>query len=76
MLERPDSAAVVSALRVPALVIVGEEDELTPVEESRKIADAIPGARLEIVPMAGHLSNLEQPERFNAALGEFLSSLS
>ena len=48
---------------------------LTPVDESRKIAEAIPGARLDVIPGAGHLSNLEQPERFNAVLGAFLASL-
>jgi len=75
MMERPDSGATASALTVPALVIVGEEDELTPVEESRKIAAAIPGARLEILPMAGHLANLERPGAFNEALASFLTSL-
>lgn len=75
MMDRTDSTPLVSALRVPALVIVGEEDELTPVAESRRIADAIPGARLEVVARAGHLANLEQPEPFNAALGAFLTTI-
>ncbi len=76
MMDRPDSTPTVSSLKVPALVLVGEEDELTPVEESRRIAAAIPGARLEIIPLAGHLANLEQPGPFNAALVAFLASLS
>jgi pimeloyl-ACP methyl ester carboxylesterase len=75
MMDRPDSASTVASLRIPALVVVGEEDELTPVDESRKIAAAIPGARLEVIPAAGHLANLEQPEPFNAALASFLTSL-
>lgn len=75
MMDRPDSMPVVSALRLPALVIVGEEDELTPVADSRRMAEAIPEARLEIVPGAGHLANLERPEPFNAALGAFLNSI-
>ena len=76
MLDRADSMPLVSALRKPALVVVGEEDELTPVAESRRMAEAIPNARLEIIPAAGHLANLEQPLRFNTALGTFLTSLS
>jgi pimeloyl-ACP methyl ester carboxylesterase len=75
MMERPDSTDVVAGLRVPTLILVGAEDELTPADESRKMADAIPGSRLEIIPQAGHLSNMEQPERFNTALASFLSSL-
>jgi 3-oxoadipate enol-lactonase len=75
MMDRSDATAVVEAIRVPALVIVGEDDALTPVEESRKMAAVIPDARLEIIPAAGHLSNLEQPARFNAVLARFLEDL-
>lgn len=75
MMDRPDSMATAASLRLPVLVLVGEEDELTPVEESRRIAAAIPGARLEIIPRAGHLANLEQPGPFNAALVSFLALL-
>ncbi len=76
MMDRPDSMSLLPTMTVPVLVLVGEEDELTPVEESRKIAAAIPGARLEIIPSAGHLANLEQPGPFNAALESFLTALS
>jgi pimeloyl-ACP methyl ester carboxylesterase len=72
MMDRQDAAAVLASLRVPALVVVGEEDELTPVEESRRIAEAIPGSTMVVIPAAGHLSNMEQPEAFNAALVSFL----
>lgn len=75
MMDRSDATAVLEALRVPALIVVGEEDALTPVEESRKMAAVIPGAQLEILPGAGHLSNLEQPARFNTALARFLEGL-
>ena len=75
MMDRVDATPVVSAVRVPTLVIVGEEDQLTPVEESRRLAEAIPGARLEIIPQAGHLPNLEQPDRFNVVLTRFLEDL-
>jgi 3-oxoadipate enol-lactonase len=58
----------------PVMVMVGEEDRPQPVSVSRRLAAAIPGARLEIIPRAGHLSTLEQPELINAALLEFLGA--
>jgi len=58
----------------PTLVIVGAEDAGTPPAMAREIAEAIPGARLEIIPDAAHLSNIEQPEIFNRLLLEFLSA--
>jgi pimeloyl-ACP methyl ester carboxylesterase len=75
MMDRTDATGVLEGLRVPALVVVGEEDALTPVEESRRLASVIPGAHLEIIGGAGHLSNLEQPARFNAVLTRFLEGL-
>ncbi|MCI0545746.1 MAG: 3-oxoadipate enol-lactonase [Candidatus Rokubacteria bacterium] len=60
------------AVRVPALVIVGEEDPGTPVEMARAIHAALPAAELAIIRSASHLSNLEQPEEFNRLLGAFL----
>ena len=63
-------------VRCPALVIVGEEDPGTPVEMSREIHAALPGAELAILSRASHLSNLEQPAEFNRALGGFLDKLS
>ena len=76
MMHRPDSTALLPQVTVPTLVIVGEEDELTPPEDSRRIAEAVPGAALVTIPGAGHLSNLEQPDAFNAALNGFLAKLS
>jgi pimeloyl-ACP methyl ester carboxylesterase len=75
MMHRPDSTPLLARVSVPALVITGEEDEMIPVEESRRIAGAIPGAKLVVVPGAGHLANLEQPEAFNAELNAFLAAL-
>lgn len=75
MMHRPDSTPMLPTVKVPTLVITGEEDELIPVDESRAMATAIPGATLVIVPRAGHLANLEQPEAFNNALHEFLAKL-
>lgn len=72
MRERPDSTRRLGEIRVPVLVIVGDEDTLTPPTESRKIADMVPDGRLVILAGAGHLSNLETPEAFNDALSRFL----
>ena len=75
MMDRPDSTGLLPSVDVPTLVIVGEEDAVTPVKTARAMHAAIPGSRLEILPGAGHVSNLEKPAAFNHVLGEFLSSL-
>lgn len=75
MMHRPDVTAILPTIHVPTLVIVGDEDELTPPDDSRRIAEAVPGATLVIIPGAGHLSSLEQPDAFNAALTGFLAKL-
>ena len=71
---RPDSRPTLAEVRVPTLVLVGAEDVLTPPAESEAMVAAIPGARLEVVPRAGHLANLERPDAVNAALSAFLTS--
>jgi len=70
---RADSRPTLAELRVPTLVVVGAEDVLTPPSESEAMAAAIPGARLQLVPRAGHLANLEQPAAVTAALQAFLA---
>lgn len=75
MMNRPDSSPDLPGIDVPTLVVVGEEDALTPVKDSRAMAAAIPGARLEVIPGAGHLSNLERPEAFSLLVREFVASL-
>ena len=75
MRSRPDSTPLLAGIDVPTLVVVGEEDAITPVKEARVMHEAIPGSRLEIIPEAGHLSNLERPAAFNAALSDFVGSL-
>jgi len=72
MRGRPDSTAELPRIRVPVLVLVGEEDTLTPAAEARKIAEGVPNGRLVLLPDVGHLSNLEGPESFNGALRAFL----
>lgn len=75
VMARIDSRPHLAALRCPLLVVCGEADRLTPPEHSREIAAAVPGARLEIVPGAGHLLTLEQPARVNALLLGWLARL-
>jgi len=62
----------VKAVQVPTLVLVGEQDAGTPPAMARDLAAAIPGARLEIIPGAAHLSNIEQADIFNRLLLDFL----
>ena len=75
MAQRPDSTETLAKITCPTLVIVGDQDTLTPPAESEKMAKAVKGAKLVKVKKAGHLSNLEAPEGFNRALQEFLAGL-
>jgi pimeloyl-ACP methyl ester carboxylesterase len=75
MAGRPDSVPLLPSIHCPTLVIVGEQDQATPVSDARLMADRIPNARLEIIADAGHLPNLEQPDAFNQAMQRFLSTL-
>ena len=67
-----DRDAPLEKLAVPTLVITGDEDRVYPLELTQRMARRIPGARLVVLEACGHLSNLEQPERFNQVLLEFL----
>jgi len=67
-----DRAAPLEEIRVPTLVITGTEDQVYPPAMARDIARRIPGAQLLEIEGAGHMSNLEQPERFNQAVFEFI----
>ncbi len=73
MAGRPDSRPLLSEISVPTLVVVGADDALTPVADAESMVDAIPGSELVVIPDAGHLSNLEQPEVFSQALRQFLA---
>jgi len=68
-----DRAAPLEDIAVPTLVITGDEDPVYPPSLAQDMARRIPGAELAVLQGCGHLSNLEQPERFNAALLDFLS---
>ncbi|MFE7317929.1 alpha/beta fold hydrolase [Streptomyces sp. NPDC057555] len=73
--ERPDYTGLLQQITVPTLVVVGAEDEFTPVADARSIHAAVPGSHLTIIQHAGHMPNLERPEEFNAALAAFLDTL-
>jgi len=75
MALRPDSTADLAAVAVPTLVIVGEEDTLSPPEEAELIAKTVPGAELVRIPDAGHLTAIEAPAEFNEAVAGFLAGL-
>ena len=64
--------ARLAEIRCASLVIVGKDDPGTPVSMAEDIHRALPGSQLVILPSAAHLSNLEQPDAFNQALGEFI----
>jgi pimeloyl-ACP methyl ester carboxylesterase len=75
MAVRPDSFDTLRQVRVPTLVLVGEEDGLTPPVEAEAMAEAVPGARLAVLEGVGHLSAAEAPDAFNGLVGEFVLSL-
>lgn len=73
--ERPDMTEALRHVRVPTLLVVGAEDQITPPACLEAAEEIIPNARLLIVPGAGHLVPLEAPEVFNRAVLEFLAEL-
>jgi pimeloyl-ACP methyl ester carboxylesterase len=75
LMSRPDSSPTLATIDVPTLIVVGDEDVLTPVAESQAMHAAIPGSRLEVLSGAGHISNVERPAAFNHVLSEFLAAV-
>ncbi|MBI5672124.1 MAG: alpha/beta fold hydrolase [Nitrospirae bacterium] len=72
MAERPDSVTLLKHITCPTQIIVGELDLPTPPSDAKLMADLIPNARLAIIPVAAHLSNLEQPDQFNETISAFV----
>lgn len=68
IIERPDSRPTLPGIRVPTAVITGEADRITPPEAAREMAAAIAGAKLTLIPGAGHMAIIEQPEATIAAI--------
>lgn len=75
IMARADLRPTLRAIRCPTLVAVGDSDQLTPHEHAREIADGIAGARFELVPECGHMLTMEQPERINTLLLDWLAGL-
>ncbi len=76
MRDRGDNTPLLRELgEIPTLVVVGEQDQTTPPQVVRGIAEAIPGAMLSVIPGAGHLPPVEQPLATTRVLAEFLQSL-
>jgi pimeloyl-ACP methyl ester carboxylesterase len=75
MRERPDSTPLLAEIEVPTLVVGGEEDSISSPEVMDRMAKEIPDSRHVSLPRVSHLSNLEAPEEFNAALKGFLEGI-
>jgi pimeloyl-ACP methyl ester carboxylesterase len=73
--DRPDANAGLKGITVPTLVLVGEHDGVTPPLSAANLSAQIRGSKLVHIPGAGHLSNVENPDAFNAAVRDFLAAL-
>ena len=72
LMTRPDSTPLLATIHCPALIVVGDEDTVTPRAAAEEMHRGIAGSQLVVIPGAGHLSNLEEPSGFNASLAQFL----
>lgn len=75
MAQRSDSTKTLQSSDVPALVVVGSQDQLSPVSDAEGMCNLLPQGRLEVINGAGHLSPIEAPEQFNRVVGRFLHDL-
>ncbi len=75
MAQRPDSFPTLKTVNVPTLILAGEEDTLTPVEDAKRMQQAIAGSRMEVIPRAGHCAAFEQPEAAGRLIRGFLDGL-
>jgi len=76
MAERMDATGLLGEIDLPVLVIVGEEDAISPAAEMRTIAEAIPGAEFRAAPAAGHMAPLENPDFVNEQIRRFVENVS
>ncbi len=75
MAKRPDRRGDLGKIAVPTLVLVGSDDVITPPAVAKSLAEAIPGAQLEVIPDAGHMAPYENPSVANGVILRFLQSL-
>jgi len=73
LMTRPDSTPLLPTIHVPTLILVGDEDTVTPPSAAEEMHKAIAGSELVRIPGAGHLANLERPDVFDPALARFLA---
>ena len=74
LLGRPDARPVLPTIHAPSLVLVGAQDEWSPIAVNKAIADAIPGCRFELLPGVAHFPNLEDPAGLAAVLADFVAT--
>jgi pimeloyl-ACP methyl ester carboxylesterase len=75
MALRPDRTSELAGIPIPTLVLAGEDDQLIPIEESRRMVQALPIGELVVIPKAGHLAPVENPEATTAAILKYLDAL-
>lgn len=73
MRDRPDSTDMLATIHVPTLILHGEQDQIMPPSEAEAMRAAIPSSALTILPNAGHMPNMEQPDAFNRNIIEFIN---
>jgi len=71
--HRRETCSQLAQIKIPVLVLLGEKDAITPIATARFLDDNLPNSTLHLIPDAGHLSNLENPDKFNEHLVDFLS---
>jgi pimeloyl-ACP methyl ester carboxylesterase len=76
MRDRPDSTPILSEIKCPTLIIHGADDQLIPVREAELMNQQIAHSNLVVLPESGHLPNMEQPEKYNLVIRDFILSLS
>ena len=72
---RTDTAKMLSTIKVPTMIIAGDEDKIISLSDMEYLHDNIPGSEMTIIERAGHLSSMERPEEFNKLIAEFITSL-
>ena len=76
VITRNGIASEIDSIRVPTLILVGDEDVAVPLVHSQRLQEGITGSRLEVIPRAGHTSTVEEPTAVNVAITTFLGSIS
>src|SRR5712692_1526318 len=73
MVSRTDTTTFLPSIRVPTLILVGDKDNVTPPDVSKRMHDSIPNSQMRMMPGAAHWSNIENSQEFNKHLGDFLA---